>query len=104
MPYYQLKYTHSKDNKAMENEIKEQRPPYARAVFILGFLSMTIGAVLLGLLGIIGIFLGRKGMKAFEENPGLYSMKGYKTLTRGYGMCIIGSGWLIVGIVLILFL
>lgn len=84
----------------MDKEIKEQRPPYARAVFVLGILSMTIGAVLLGLLGIIGIFLGRKGMKAFEENPELYSMKGYKTLTRGYGMCVIGSGWLIVGIVL----
>lgn len=89
-------------NKSMTQEVKEQRPPYARTVFILGILSMTIGAVLLGLLGIIGIFLGRKGMKAFEENPGLYSMKGYKTLTRGYGMCVIGSGWLIVGIVLLL--
>ncbi|MEE1323737.1 MAG: hypothetical protein UHE91_07915 [Bacteroidales bacterium] len=84
----------------MKQEIKEQRPPYAKTVFVLGFLSMTIGIVLFGLLGIIGVILARKGIKAFEENPGLYSMKGYKTLTRGYGMCIIGSGWLIVGIVL----
>ena len=84
----------------MDKEIKEQRPPYARTVFILGFLSMTIGAVLLGLLGIIGIFLGRKGMKAFEENPGLYSMKGYKTLTRGFYMSVIGSTYVLMLLIL----
>lgn len=84
----------------MDKEIKEQRPPYARTVFILRFLSMTIGAVLLGLLGIIGIFLGRKGMKAFEENPGLYSMKGYKTLTRGYYMSFIGSTYVLMLLIL----
>ncbi|MBR5254778.1 MAG: hypothetical protein IKV46_07065 [Bacteroidales bacterium] len=87
----------------MDKEIKEQRPPYARTVFVLGFLSMTIGIILFGLLGIIGIFLARKGMKAFEENPELYSMKGYKTLTRGFYMCVIGSSWLIAGIVLLFF-
>ena len=79
----------------MDKEIKEQRPPYARAVFILGFLSMTIGIVLFGLLGIIGVILARKGIKAFEENPGLYSMKGYKTLTRGYYMSFIGSTYVL---------
>lgn len=84
----------------MDKEIKEQKPPYARAVFVLGILSMTIGAVLLGLLGIIGIFLGRKGLKAFEENPGLYSMKGYKTLTRGYYMSFIGSTYVLMLLIL----
>ena len=83
----------------MENEVKEQKLPYARAVFILGFLSVTIGIALCGLLGIIGVILARKGMKAFEENPGLYSMKGYKTLTRGFYMSVIGSTY-----VLLLFL
>lgn len=84
----------------MDKEIKEQRPPYARVVFILGFLSMTIGIVLFGLLGIIGVILARKGIKAFEENPGLYSMKGYKTLTRGFYMSVIGSTWVLMLIIL----
>jgi hypothetical protein len=83
----------------MNKEIKEQRPPYARTVFVLGFLSVTIGIILFGLLGIIGVILARKGMKAFEENPGLYSMKGYKTLTRGFYMSVVGSTY-----VLLLFL
>ncbi len=84
----------------MENEVKEQRPPYARTVFILGFLSVTIGIVLFGLLGIIGVILARKGIKAFEENPGLYSMKGYKTLTRGFYMSVIGSTWVLMFLIL----
>lgn len=84
----------------MTQEVKEQRLPYAKTVFVLGFLSVTIGIVLLGLLGIIGIFLGRKGMKAFEENPGLYSMKGYKTLTRGYYMSFIGSTYVLMLLIL----
>jgi F0F1-type ATP synthase membrane subunit c/vacuolar-type H+-ATPase subunit K len=79
----------------MDKEIKEQRPPYARTVFILGFLSVTIGMVLFGLLGIIGVILARKGMKAFEKNPELYSMKGYKTLTRGFYMSVIGSTYVL---------
>lgn len=84
----------------MENEIKEQRPPYARTVFILGFLSVTIGIVLFGLLGIIGVILARKGIKAFEENPGLYSMKGYKTLTRGFYMSFVGSTYVLILLIL----
>ena len=84
----------------MDKEIKEQRPPYARAVFILGILSMTIGIVLCGLLGIIGVILARKGIKAFEENPDLYSMKGYKTLTRGYYMSFIGSTYVLMLLIL----
>ena len=84
----------------MDKETKVQRPPYARTVFILGFLSMTIGAVLFGLLGIIGVILARKGMKAFEENPELYSMKGYKTLTRGYYMSFIGSTYVLMLLIL----
>lgn len=84
----------------MDKEIKEQRPPYARAVFILGFLSMTIGIVLCGLLGIIGVILARKGIKAFEENPELYSMKGYKTLTRGYYMSFVGSTYVLILLIL----
>lgn len=84
----------------MDKEIKEQRPPYARTVFILGFLSVTIGMVLFGLLGIIGVILARKGMKAFEENPELYSMKGYKTLTRGYYMSFIGSTYVLMLLIL----
>ena len=84
----------------MDKEIKEQRPPYARTVFILGFLSVTIGIVLFGLLGIIGVILARKGIKAFEENPGLYSMKGYKTLTRGFYMSVIGSTWVLMFLIL----
>lgn len=84
----------------MDKEIKEQRPPYARTVFILGFLSVTIGMVLFGLLGIIGVILARKGIKAFEENPGLYSMKGYKTLTRGYYMSFIGSTYVLMLLIL----
>ena len=84
----------------MDKEIKEQRPPYARAVFILGFLSVTIGAVLFGLLGIIGVILARKGMKAFEKNPELYSMKGYKTLTRGFYMSVIGSTYVLMFLIL----
>ncbi|MBR5253751.1 MAG: hypothetical protein IKV46_01760 [Bacteroidales bacterium] len=79
----------------MNKAIKEQRPPYARTVFVLGFLSVTIGMVLFGLLGIIGVILARKGMKAFEENPGAYSMKGYKTLTRGFYMSVIGSFYIL---------
>jgi hypothetical protein len=84
----------------MDREIKEQRPPYARAVFILGFLSVTIGMVLFGLLGIIGVILARKGMKAFEKNPELYSMKGYKTLTRGFYMSVIGSTYVLMFLIL----
>ena len=84
----------------MDKEIKEQRPPYARAVFILGFLSVTIGMVLFGLLGIIGVILARKGMKAFEKNPELYSMKGYKTLTRGFYMSLIGSTYVLMFLIL----
>ena len=84
----------------MDKEIKEQRPPYARAVFILGFLSVTIGMVLFGLLGIIGVILARKGMKAFEKNPELYSMKGYKTLTRGFYMSVIGSTYVLMFLIL----
>lgn len=84
----------------MDKEIKEQRPPYARTVFVLGFLSITIGMVLFGLLGIIGVILARKGIKAFEENPGLYSMKGYKTLTRGFYMSVIGSTWVLMLLIL----
>lgn len=84
----------------MENEVKEQRPPYARTVFILGFLSVTIGMVLFGLLGIIGVILARKGMKAFEKNPELYSMKGYKTLTRGFYMSVIGSTYVLMFLIL----
>lgn len=84
----------------MENEVKEQRLPYARTVFILGFLSVTIGIVLFGLLGIIGVILARKGIKAFEENPELYSMKGYKTLTRGYYMSFIGSTYVLMLLIL----
>ena len=84
----------------MDKEIKEQRPPYTRTVFILGLLSMTIGIVLFGLLGIIGVILARKGIKAFEENPGLYSMKGYKTLTRGFYMSVIGSTYVLMFLIL----
>ena len=84
----------------MDKEIKEQRPPYARAVFILGFLSVTIGMVLFGLLGIIGVILARKGMKAFGKNPELYSMKGYKTLTRGFYMSVIGSTYVLMFLIL----
>jgi hypothetical protein len=84
----------------MDKEIKEQRPPYTRTVFILGFLSVTIGTVLFGLLGIIGVILARKGMKAFEKNPGLYSMKGYKTLTRGFYMSVIGSTYVLMFLIL----
>ena len=84
----------------MDKEIKEQRPPYARTVFILGFLSVTIGMVLFGLLGITGVILARKGIKAFEENPGLYSMKGYKTLTRGYYMSFVGSTYVLMLLIL----
>lgn len=84
----------------MDKEIKEQRPPYARTVFILGFLSVTIGIVLFGLLGIIGVILARKGIKAFEENPDLYSMKGYKTLTRGYYMSFVGSTYVLILLIL----
>ena len=84
----------------MDKEIKEQRPPYTRTVFILGFLPMTIGIVLFGLLGIIGVILARKGIKAFEENPGLYSMKGYKTLTRGFYMSVIGSTYVLMFLIL----
>ena len=50
---------------------------------------------LFGLLGIIGVILARKGIKAFEKNPELYSMKGYKTLTRGYYMSFIGSTYVL---------
>lgn len=84
----------------MNKETKEQRPPYARTVFILGFLSVTIGMALFGLLGIIGVILARKGMKAFEKNPELYSMKGYKTLTRGFYMSVIGSTYVLMLLIL----
>lgn len=102
MLYYQLKYTHSKDNKAMENEIKEQRLPYTRAVFILGFVSLTIGLALFGLVGIVGIILARKGMKAFDKNPELYSIKSYNTLTRGLYMNAVGALALIPTIIVVI--
>ena len=84
----------------MDKEIKEQRLPFARAVFILGFLSVTIGIALCGLLGIIGVILARKGMKTFEENPELYSIKDYKTLTRGFYMSFVGSTYVLILLIL----
>lgn len=60
------------------------------AVLVLGICSIVFSCVFAGLaLGIIGLVLGNKSKKIYNENPEYY--EGYGNLNAGYIMSIIGT-------------
>lgn len=65
--------------------------PNSTAVFVLGICSIVLGyfAALIGLaLGIIGVYMAKKGRQMYIEKPELY--EGYGLLNAGWIMSIIG--------------
>lgn len=59
-------------------------------VLVLGICSIVFSCVFAGLvLGIIGLVLGNKSKKIFNQNPEYY--EGYGNLNAGYIMSIIGT-------------
>ena len=80
----------------MENQntsplMQQQNAPYAVAALVLGICSLVFGCFFVGLvLGIIGLVLANKGIRAYMANPELYT---------GYGMLKAGRITSILGIV-----
>ncbi|MFO7924779.1 MAG: CCC motif membrane protein [Bacteroidales bacterium] len=79
-------------NENKEVVVREQ-VPNATAVLVLGILSLLfwccwgIGLIL----GIIGLILGVKSKKIYNESPDRYSVSSYKNLNAGYICSLIGT-------------
>jgi hypothetical protein len=75
----------------MNNDIQQKQPlPNATTVLVLGICSIVTTCMLVGLiLGIIGLVIGNKSRKLYNENPDMY--EGYSSLNAGYIMSIIGT-------------
>ena len=70
-----------------------QPVPNSVGALVLGILSIVFCwcyGILAIILGIIGIVLANQGEKAYNENPGVYSLASYKNLKAGKVCAIIG--------------
>ena len=70
-----------------------QAVPNSVGALVLGILSIVFCwcyGILAIILGIIGIVLANQGEKAYNENPGAYTLASYKNLKAGKVCAIIG--------------
>lgn len=94
----------------------EQKLPNSNGSFVLGIVSLCVSIICFCCYGgfaalvtsIIGIVLGNKAVRKYEENPGVYSEKTYKKAKAGRTMswislilsllgCIVIVGYLYLG-------
>jgi hypothetical protein len=76
----------------------DQKLPNSNGSFVLGIISLCVSTVCCCCYGsfagvvtsIIGIVLGSKAIRTYQENPGMYSEKTYKKAKSGRTMSWIG--------------
>lgn len=95
----QTQQNYSTETTFTPNPLFKVPVPYGIATFVLGICSLVLDSVCVGFVcGIVGLVLGNKGLRSYQECPAKY--RGYGYLNAGRIMSIIG---IILGALMIVF-